>query len=341
MSRQRAALTLLGALLVFVVLASTPAPVPSRLPGPATGDVATFEAMVGRLEAGESYYPVFGDELRRHGYPGRSIFNWRTPLLLSALSRVPSLVSRSVLVGLGALLFFATFRMTAHEPLWVAVGNVMQAGAVAPVFAAGAEVFGEVWAGLLIGLSVCMFARRKAGTAIGLGLLALFLRELAAPYCAACAAVALHQRRWREVSAWLGGASLYGAYYAWHFIQVRAHQLSTDAAHPTPWLNFGGLSSLLRAADWHAWLLLSPPWATALAMTTVALGVVASRTPLHARLAAGVYSVFFMVAGQSFNGYWGLLAWPVWAVASGYGLQAIFDAVRGLIVQRQRPLRDA
>jgi hypothetical protein len=257
-------------------------------------------------------------------------------MLLSTLGRIPALASRGVLVALGLLLVGATFRMTAHERLWVAGSNIMQAGAVVPVIAAGAWLIGEVWAGVVIGLSVYMFARRKAAAAIALGLLALFLRELAAPYCAACAMAAVTQRRWREVWGWLAGACLYGMYYAWHVAQVWAHQLPTDTAHPSPWLTMGGPASVLQMAEWHAWLLPSPPWATSLAVTMVVVGVCAERTPLQARLASAAYLLFFMVAGHSFNGYWGFVAWPAWALASGFGLQGVIDAASTLVAESHR-----
>ena len=94
--------------------------------------------MVCRIRAGEAYYAAFGDELRRRGYPARSIFNWRTPMLLSALARVPDLAGKAVLMAIGLLLAAATFCLTAHEPLWVAGSTIMQAGALVPVVAEGA-----------------------------------------------------------------------------------------------------------------------------------------------------------------------------------------------------------
>jgi hypothetical protein len=340
MPRERATLTLSGALLLFLTLVLTPAPPPPRLVADGTGDVVAFQAMARRIAAGESYYPVFGDELRARGYPAKSVFNWRTPLLLSTLARVPELLSRVTLAGLGLLVFLATFSVTAHGRLWTAASNVMQAGAAVPVLAAGAIMIGEVWAGLLIGLSVCLFALRRTAPAVAIGLLALFVRELAAPYCAACAAAALLGRRWREVAGWVAGACLYGGYYAWHIVQVRAHQLPVDTAHPSPWLSLGGVHSLLLMADWHAWLLPSPHWATAAALSVVIVGAVASRAPQQARVGSAAYVVFFMLAGQSFNGYWALLAWPVWAVASGYGLQALVDAARSLAGPRPHAAGD-
>jgi hypothetical protein len=338
MTHRRAVLILGGAGLMFAMLASTPAPAPTPVLPAGAGDVATFEKMESRLRGGESYYEVFGDELRRRGYPAKSVFNWRTPLLLSALAHVPEPLSRGVLALLCLFLFAATLRITAHEPLYVLGSNFMQVGAVLLAFKHGALVLGEVWAGLLIGLSVCMFACRRPRLAIALGLIALFLRELAAPYCAACAVIALAQRRWREVGGWLAGACLYGAYYLLHYVQVRGHQLPTDFAHQLPWWNIGDLTSLLGKGEMHAWLLLSPLWVTALALSVVTLAVFMEETPLHVRLATGLYVGFFLVAGLPFNNYWGLIAWPAWAVASGYGLQAVVDAVRKLLVWKHTPL---
>ena len=77
---------------------------------------------------------------------------------------------------------------------------------------------------------------------------------------------------------------------------------------------------------------------TALALAAVTLAVVVERTPLHARLAAGVYVGFFLNAGRSFSDNWGLVAWATWAVASGYGLQAVVDAARRLLVRKHTPL---
>jgi hypothetical protein len=51
-----------------------------------------------------------------------------------------------------------------------------------------------------------------------------------------------------------------------------------------------------------------------------------------------VYVGFFPAAGQPFNDNRGLVAWPAWAVASGYGLQAAVDAVRKLLVWKHTPL---
>ena len=273
---------------------------------------------------------MIGQELRLGGYATREVFNWRTPLLWSSLAYVPTAVSRGVLIGLGVLLLVATVATTAHEPLRAAAGNIMQGGAVVMLIAPGAVFFGESWAGMLIGLSICLYYRKQARLAVATGILALFVRELAAPYRVACVAAAGARRHWREVAAWAAGACAYGLYFGLHFLSVRAHSLPTDLAQPHFWMELGGVASLLAKARWQAWLLVCPLWVTALALTIVVAGTVAARTPLHLRLASAVYVGFFLVAGRPFNGYWGLVAWPTWALACGYGAEWLAEAASDL-----------
>ena len=52
----------------------------------------------------------------------------------------------------------------------------------------------------------------------------------------------------------------------------------------------------------------------------IVAGCCAPRAGLHVRWAAGCYLAFFLVAGKGFDNYWGLIAWPTWAVAAGYGV---------------------
>src|SRR4026209_2387691 len=92
LSKGRARLTILvpGAVLAGGLLMR---PDPGGAPGqPAGGeDQALHIATIARLHAGESYYVVVGDKLRRRGYPTASVFNWRTPALVRALAFNPVL----------------------------------------------------------------------------------------------------------------------------------------------------------------------------------------------------------------------------------------------------------
>jgi hypothetical protein len=337
MSKTRAVLILSAGLLLFVVLVATPTPSVPPLPAGQRGDIATYRVIVSRLRAGEPYYGVLGDELRRGEYATREIFNWRTPLLWSGLARVSDAAGQGVLIGLGLLLLSATLLVTLRESAWTAGGSTfMQAGTVLFLVVPTVALMGETWAGVLIGLSLCMYARQKPNWAAPLGLVALFLRELAAPYCVVCAIWAVMKRRWREVAIWASGASLYACYYGWHVLHVWSQRQPTDLAFESSWLEMRGLQSLLLKAQWQGWLLLWPPWVTALALVLVAAGIFFAHTPVHARLAGGAYVAFFLVAGKPFDGYWGLLAWPSWALACGYGVELMRQAACVVLMSPRR-----
>ncbi len=328
MSRTRGLVILLACLALWLARVATAVPALAPRPNGGSGDVLMYQTMLSRLRAGEEYYDVVGGELRRGHYALVPAFNWRTPLLLNALARVPAEVGRGSLILLGLLLLGATVAATAPESMpTVLASGFMQAGVIASVAVPGAVVMGEAWAGMLIGLSACLYALKRARWAVPLAMLALFIRELAAPYCVACALLATANRRWREVAAWLAGAFLYAAYYEWHLVQVSAHQLPTDLAHASSWFHPGDLPSLLAKARWQAWLLVSPPWVTAVALTVVVGGTIGARTPVHMRVTSLVYVAFFLAAGAPFNDYWGLIAWPAWALAFGFGAHLLWIAV--------------
>jgi hypothetical protein len=95
----------------------------------------------------------------------------------------------------------------------------------------------------------------------------------------------------------------------------------------------GGLTSLMEKAHWNGWLVLTPRPATALALALVVGGIFYARAPLHVRLTSAVYVAFFSVAGKVFDDYWGLIAWPTWALACGYGVEAAGQSI-GALFQR-------
>lgn len=325
--RARAVCTLLALGAVGVLALGCPAPVVAPPPGATGGDAATFLEVVARLRTGTPYYAAMGSELRRAEYPTRSVFNWRTPFLLSAVSAVPEAVGRAVLVALLILLCFATAAITRPTPAAVWVSVAMQLGVVGTMSERSALVMGEAWAGVLVGLSVCAYAFRRRGAGVALGLLALFVRELAAPYCVACVIVAAANRRWRELGAWLVGACGYAAYYGWHLSQVRAQQLPTDLAHASSWLEFRGLPFLMATIHWQGWLLVLPTPLAAAMLVLIVAGILNTRAPFHVRAASAAYVAFFLAAGRPFNGYWGLTAAPTWALACGYGVSMVRRAI--------------
>jgi hypothetical protein len=332
---------LTAVLLVVAVGVRYPVVEPPTLPASApvaanTTDAKVFAAVVERLRAGEGYYAAMGSELRAHYYPTRSPFNWRTPLHLSALALAPWALWRAVLTALLVALYVSVMLVVKVRPA-ASVANALTLGLLVALAAQDAIFVSEVWAGVLVGLSVCAFAGDQRPLGIGFALAALFVRELAAPYLVACTLIAFIERRWRDVGALMVGALVYATYYGWHVGQVHAHRTLTDLAHPGSWLTLPGVPFLQATLLKLGWLSLLPPWTSTIALGLLAAGLIADGTPRHARVGSVAFAGFFLAAGFPFNDYWGFLAAPVWAVTCGYGAGAIASALKDLTASSSAP----
>ena len=319
----RATLVLGGLAMLAVTALRSEHPIASTTE-PGGGDVATYQQLIDRLRTGTPYYVAVGSVLRTREYATREVFNWRTPPFFLALAALPDRASRGIIVALGlalCLLTFATCRGDGTIVRWVTI--LAQLGILVLLVAPQATVMSELWIGLLLGLSLCAYRFERWGLAVTVAVLALLLRELAAPYCAACALLAIGRRQWREVAAWTGSACLYATYYAIHALQVAQYRLPSDPGHSTSWFELGGLPSLLDKVHFSYWLMVSPWPLTVLALCLIVAGVLNPRTAAHVRWSAVSFILFFLVAGKPFDTYWGLVAWPVWAVCCGYGAQYI------------------
>ena len=96
------------------------------------------------------------------------------------------------------------------------------------------------------------------------GIAALFFRELAAPYCVICVALALYDRRGKEFLNWAAGFAAYGVFVAFHAAQVLPRIRRDDAAHESGWLCMGGAAFLISTVQMNAYLLLLPQWVSAI-----------------------------------------------------------------------------
>jgi hypothetical protein len=90
--------------------------------------------------------------------------------------------------------------------------------------------------------------------------------------------------------------------------------------------------TLVGKVRWQGWLVLLPTWVAALVVPVLAASFLHAGTDRRARLVGAVYLIFFLLVGQPFDTYWGLLAWPVWALIFGAGAQEIADCLRTALV---------
>ena len=98
----------------------------------------------------------------------------------------------------------------------------------------------ELWAGVLIFLSVLAYGFKRPDWGVAAALAALAVRELAAPYCVLCAVLAVVEGRRRGTLMWLLGAVAYGAVYAAHVAAVLPHTTPDAAIQARQWFSFGG-----------------------------------------------------------------------------------------------------
>src|SRR5690242_11368864 len=69
------------------------------------GDVALYRAEVDAMRSGLGYYDAAERELRARAYPTRSVFNWRVPLPVGLIGKLPApQIAQGLLASLGFLL---------------------------------------------------------------------------------------------------------------------------------------------------------------------------------------------------------------------------------------------
>ncbi|HTQ40822.1 MAG TPA: hypothetical protein VMJ32_17510 [Pirellulales bacterium] len=297
------------------------------------GDVPLYLAEIQRISHGEGYYEAASHELHARGYPTLSTFNWRTPLPMWLLGKLPNQTAGRLLIGgLALLLLVLAVIMVARDGgILRALGcGLMMSGALLPGWLEQIYVMPVVWGGILICLSICAYGLDRPGWGVAFGLAAVVLRELAASYCVICLLLALYDRRWREALAWVIGLAAFLAFYAWHALHVMTLVQPGDHAHTTSWLQFGGASFVIAIAQMNAYLLLLPQWVSAIYLPLAMLGFAGwnTATGRRAGLTACGFVIFFAFIGQPFNQYWGSLIAPLLTLGAAQAPTAISDLFR-------------
>lgn len=282
------------------------------------GDVQLYRAKVERVHAGEGYYEAAGTEMRTRGYPTGSVFNWRIPTPFWVMGWMPAVVlGKALLCGLALALILMAFEVLAREENNVIRRPVacalLLSGPLLPCLLANLFVMPVLWAGIFIALSVCAYGLNRPRAGVGLGLAAVFFRELAMPYCVVAVAIAWWNKRRGELVAWAVGLTAWLIFFAWHWHQVAIRLTETDRVHSQGWVQFGGTAFVIATAQMNAYLILLPQWITAVYLVAAMFGFAGWHTPLGLRcgLTACLFVIAFAVVGQQFNQYWGSLMAPL------------------------------
>ena len=333
-------LVALAAWLVHGALASGhAAPVVAGGPPPQP-DVALCRAVVERVRAGENYYDADAAELRRRSFAMGSPFNWRQPTYAWVLAALPSpYLGNALLALVGALIVRSTWRRARASSLGARAGVAAALTAVAMAGAlVGAYVYmQDLWAGFFVALSVSLFADDRRWAGVAAAFVALAFREFALLPCLIGLALALRERRGREVAAWLGGLAAYAAFMAWHAAEI-ARRVRPDDLRRAGWLAWGGAAFVVETARWSPLLVALPSLVVAVALPFVLLGLAGRRDAGAARAALIVfgYLATFVAIGHPFNDYWGGLYAPLLPLGFVAAPASVRELARAL---RARPLR--
>jgi hypothetical protein len=324
----------LAAIVVLVMVAMGRAPLVPADAGVVAapeGDLVSYHRIIERMRGGADYYTAAHEVLVADGYGTRSVFNWRTPAWPVLLAALPAGWGQGILAGLALAGMLMVYRMMREGGgiVVAALATLAVAGSLGGIAASSSVVFSEVAAGTLILVSVAAYGNGWRALGLVAALLALFLRELAAPYVVVCLVLALRERRWAEVRLWALGLIAYAAYFGWHWWMVSQHLGPMDRAYGDGWLQFGGLGFILATAGFNGLWSLGPVWLAAAFLPLGLLGLWAWPKGRLALATVVVFVVLFAAVGKPFNYYWGALYTPVLMLGLGWVVAAMLDGLRG------------
>jgi hypothetical protein len=280
------------------------------------GDVHMYARVVDGLRHGGEFYDTLNANLIAGHYGMQSVFNWRTPFFMSLVALFPSNWGMYALVllvalaggGLAVRLAFREF-----GPIGAGCLVVVEILGLGAALVPSAFLISELPAGFLILLSAMAYGlgARRAGFAAAT--LALFVRELAAPYIVVCAFLAWREGRRRELALWGVVLVAYAAYFLWHVHMVGLYQRPSDLGDRAGWVQFGGATFVLETAAFNGYFIAAPLWQTAVLLPAAFIGLMAWPGPAGERAALTVfgYLALFALVGKAFDSYWGALFTPL------------------------------
>jgi len=316
-------------------------------------DLQLYREIIAEVRHGRNYYDAAREKIPQFGFPISSPLNWRLPTYAWLFSWLPNkcwIQAVLLALALGGLILAYDSKRRQSGVGYAAGTTFLLFGVVRWAFDGEAYLAQEVWAGVLLMVSVAAHGRgRDRGTkgrrdgetwaqawrwlAVAAGVLALFFRELALPYCCIACLVAAGNRRWAEAVAWTAGIAAFFGFFAWHVGQVRAQLAGTEvaaAAGLSQWLRLGGLDYVLLTTRMNSLLFHAPGWLLWLYLLSSLIGLARQReeTSQLACWSALAYVVTFAFLGRPENFYWGLLPAPLLAWGAAHGPAALANSCR-------------
>ncbi|MCW3835422.1 DUF2079 domain-containing protein [Sphingomonas canadensis] len=296
-------------------------------------DLGVYEDIVAGVRGGGNYYEVAADALRAGGYPLRPFLTMRQPALAAAEASMPPWLPGMLLVALALFTGMAwMLRLTEAMPRLAPrlIAALLLAGSMLAFFQPGLAAFHEIWAGLLVALSLALRRPGRWIEAAAIGLAAMLIRETAALYVLVMAVFAWREGARREAMGWGAALLLFAAVLGVHAWAVAGVTGPNDPASPG-WLGLQGPGLFVKGIALSTALQLVPLWAAAPLVGLALFGWASWNDPLAARalaLFAG-YALALALFARLDTFYWALMASPVILA----GLAFVPDGLRDLARQ--------
>lgn len=291
---------------------------------PRDDDLILYDVVIERVSKGENYYQIAAEEHRKRSYPLRPGLAVRLPTLayIDAALGEPGL--RIVALVLMLSVLAAWWQRLGPEPRGEPGGLQHRGIGLALLFMSAALglnhdyfVLHEMWAGMLLALAFGLHrprggaGGRRYGAALAAAALALAIRELALPFVALMAAMAMWRRDWKEAAAWSALIAVFLGVMAVHLHLVNQQVLPSDGLS-APWLALRGLSGWLSNLILSSSLHFLPHYIAGPLVMLMIFGWAGWKSPAgdFATLLYLGYGVAFMIAGRWNNFYWGAMIVP-------------------------------
>lgn len=275
-------------------------------------DAALYAAVAERVSDGENYYGAAATEHRDRGYPLRPFVTVREPALayveavLGGPGRMLGALIVVAIAAAGAFVLRLERTASGKHAWWASAALV--AATVVPLVGPMQAMMHEVWAAMLILLSLALRGDKRFWASVGFGLAAVLVRELALPYLLIMTLFAWHDGKRREAMAWLAAIAVFAIAFAAHAALVLDQVAGSDSVSEG-WLRFGGWPFVLDLLRRSSFLAVLPGWVAAGAVPLALLGWLSRSTPLADRafVTIGAFVGAFMIIGRTENSYWGIL----------------------------------
>ena len=343
--RARLALGLLLVLLIATLSAlATPSPAPvsgdSAKRGDDQADVVLYESIVDGIRHGGNYYAVAAQELRQGDYPMKPFVTFRLPTLAVAQAMLPNWAVLGLLYSLvlGTMLaWFLRLRAAFGRPPPLIVAMVLLAGGMGAFVQSDLASFHEVWAGLLIALSLAMRRPGHWVAAAGIGAIAMLIRETSALYVGTMVVFAWLEGDRKEATGWAAGVALLAVVVAAHAHAVSQVVLPLDQASPG-WAGMLGFGFFVKAMTLSTALRLAPMWLSALLVGWTLFGWAAWRdlTGVRALATFAIYAALIALFGRVDTFYWGLMVAPALLIGLAFAPDGMKDLIAAAFPKSRR-----